>query len=123
MVRMKLTPVEKFEILLKALHFPEPAREYRFHPTRKWRFDYAWERMAKQYIVLGSNGFIKRLWSVAVEIEGGEFVKSRHRSPIGYAKDCEKYNHAQRLGWKVYRFTPSMITEENMKWLKEEVEG
>ncbi len=30
---------------------PEPRPEYRFHPTRLWRFDYAWpqERLAVEF--------------------------------------------------------------------------
>jgi hypothetical protein len=28
---------------------------------------------------------------------------------MGFAKDCEKINEAQLLGWQVYRFTPGMI--------------
>jgi len=40
--------------LLVAPTYPEPVREYRFHPKRKWRFDFAWPDC-----------------QVAVEIEGG----------------------------------------------------
>lgn len=71
---------------------PEPIREYRFHPTRKWRFDFAWKE--------------KKL---AVEVEGGQYIRGRHNRPVGYERDCEKYNNAVMLGWKVLRFTPSMI--------------
>lgn len=60
--------------------------EHKFHPERKWRFDYA----------------IIRAQKVAIEYEG---TGGRHHTVIGYTKDCEKYNEAQLLGWKVYRFT------------------
>lgn len=67
-------------------------REYRYHPKRRWRFDFAWtERM------------------VAVEIEGGTWSGGRHVRGAGFAKDCEKYNEAARLGWQVYRFTGDMV--------------
>lgn len=66
--------------------------EYRFHATRRWRFDFAW-------ILKG----------VAVEIEGGTWSGGRHTRGDGYEKDCEKYNEAVLMGWKVLRFTSTMI--------------
>ncbi len=71
---------------------PTPEAEYKFHLTRKWRFDYAWP-----------------LYSVAVEIEGGIWVSGRHTRSGGFIKDMEKYNEATRLGWKVFRFTPTEL--------------
>lgn len=68
-----------------------PQREYLFARVlgRKWRFDFAWpERL------------------VAVELEGlthGE--GGRHQRVAGFAVDCEKYNSAVMLGWRVLRFT------------------
>lgn len=64
--------------------------EYRFHPTRRWRFD-------------GAVPSVK----VAVEIEGmpGIAGKSRHMTYTGYQKDIEKYNAATALGWHLLRFT------------------
>jgi hypothetical protein len=32
-------------------------------------------------------------------------TKSRHTSVTGFTNDCEKYNAAQLLGWKVLRYT------------------
>ncbi len=63
--------------------------EYCFHPSRKWRFDLA----------VPSR-------KIAFEYEG-VFAKhnTRHSKAIGYSKDCEKYNHAALMGWRVYRFT------------------
>ena len=34
---------------------------------------------------------------------------SRHTTVGGYAKDCEKYNAAALLGWRVLRYTTGMI--------------
>ena len=62
-------------------------REYRFHPERKWRFDFA-------------NPHMK----VAVEIEGGAFSGGRHTRGAGFVADCEKYNQATVLGWRVLRY-------------------
>ena len=77
-----------------ALHcrveFLKPEREYRFHPTRMWRFDFAWPAFL-----------------IAVEIEGGN--GGRHQRMGGFASDCEKYNAAAKLGWRVMRYTTSMV--------------
>lgn len=57
-------------------------REYRFHPERKWRFDFAFPSQR-----------------LAVEVDG-----KRHRSYAGIRSDCEKLNEAARMGWRVLRF-------------------
>lgn len=62
--------------------------EVKFHPSRKWRFDFAnWKHM------------------VAVEIEGGTWIQGGHSRGAGYQKDTEKYNEAVKLGWRVLRYT------------------
>lgn len=76
--------------------------EHRFHPVRKWRFDWA---------------LIKGKKLLAVEYEGLMSEKSGHTTVGGYTKDVGKYNEAQALGWKVLRFTAvnykTLITELN----------
>lgn len=69
-----------------------PEREVKFHPTRKWRFDFAWPD--------------KKL---AVEIEGGVYSGGRHTRAKGFIADCEKYNEAAALGWTVLRFTADEV--------------
>lgn len=67
--------------------------EYLFHPTRKWRFDFAWPDM-----------------KLAVEVEGGtEWGDSRHSKGDGFDKDAEKYNTAAAMGWTLFRFSAKMI--------------
>ncbi len=61
--------------------------EYLFHPTRKWRFDFA-------------NPTNK----IAVEIDGGAWVGGRHNTGSGFIADMEKLNAATCLGWKVLRY-------------------
>ena len=73
---------------------PDPVTEHRFHDTRKWRFDFAWPDV-----------------NTAVEVEGGTWSGGRHTRGAGFANDCEKYNEATRLGWRVYRFTSDMIDD------------
>ena len=64
--------------------------EHTFHPTRKWRFDYAFPKLM-----------------VAVEYEGlfAASKKSRHTTIKGFTEDAEKYNEAAILGWRVLRIT------------------
>ena len=42
---------------------------------------------------------------IAVELEGGVWTNGRHSRGAGFTSDCEKYNEAQLLGWRVLRFT------------------
>ncbi len=71
---------------------PVPAREYRFHPQRKWRFDFAWP-----------------LYKVAVEVDGGIHCRGRHVRGAGFERDAEKGNAAVMAGWRVLHFTPKHI--------------
>jgi very-short-patch-repair endonuclease len=71
---------------------PTPEPEFRFHPTRRWRFDFAWPAL-----------------NVAAEIEGGAFVGGRHTRGAGFVRDLDKYNSAVLLGWRVLRFTPQAV--------------
>jgi hypothetical protein len=71
---------------------PLPELEYRFHPVRKWRFDFAWPEC-----------------KIAAEAEGATWSRGRHTRGSGFAKDCEKYNEAALDGWFVFRFTGGMI--------------
>lgn len=47
---------------------------------------------------------------IALEVEGGTWIGGRHINPIGFERDCEKYNEATRMGWKVFRVVPKMLT-------------
>jgi len=69
-------------------------REYKFHPTRQWRFDIA---------------FIEQ--KIAIELEGGVFSRTigGHSRGAGYTKDTEKYNQAVVFGWRVLRYTVKNI--------------
>lgn len=72
-----------------------PRREYRFSPTRKWKFDFAWPAQR-----------------VFVEMEGGIHGRSRHTVAGGFIRDCEKYNTATFLGWVGIRIPTGGVTEE-----------
>jgi very-short-patch-repair endonuclease len=76
----------------KAFNHPEPAREFRFYNERRWRFDLAWPEL-----------------KLAAEIEGGIYTGGRHTSIKGFTNDCDKYNTAQLLGWRVFRFPTAQV--------------
>ena len=63
--------------------------EYRFHPTRRWRFDFARPDIR-----------------LAIEIDGGVWSGGRHSGGAGQIKDMEKGNAAVALGWQILHFTP-----------------
>lgn len=79
---------------IRADKLPEPVREYRFAPDRKWRFDFAWPDR-----------------KLAVEVEGGVYSGGRHTRGSGYIKDLEKYNRAAVLGWCVLRFDTAAVRD------------
>ena len=85
-----------FRELLKLRGLPQPEREYRFHSTRKWRFDYVW-----------------RDQMIALEVEGGTWRKGggAHRGK-GFLRDLEKYNAATILGWRLLRVTPRELATD-----------
>jgi very-short-patch-repair endonuclease len=67
---------------------PRLEKEYTFARPRRWRFDFA----------LPSH-------KIAIEIEGGVWSDGRHMRGTGFNNDCDKYNTATVLGWRVLRFT------------------
>jgi very-short-patch-repair endonuclease len=66
--------------------------EYKFHPSRCWRFDFAFPG-----------------YKIAVECEGGVYINGRHNRGKGFSDDLIKYNSAVMLGWRVLRFTPQQV--------------
>jgi very-short-patch-repair endonuclease len=72
-------------------------REWRFHPVRRWRFDFA----------LGDNPSKSKL---AIEVEGGAWTGG-HKRGAAADTDCEKSNEAVMHGWRVLRFTTAMVTD------------
>jgi very-short-patch-repair endonuclease len=63
--------------------------EHRFHPTRKWRFDFARPDIR-----------------LAIEIDGGIWTGGRHSGGQGQLDDFEKGNEAVALGWQILHFDP-----------------
>ena len=90
-----------------SLGLPRPEQEYRFHPDRRWRFDFAWPE-----------------YMIAVEVEGGTWTRGRHTRGAGFERDCEKYNAAAVRGWTVLRYTSGMIESgEAVGQIKQAIRG
>lgn len=89
-----MKPYDSFSAACKAVGLPVPETSYRFHPTRKWEFDYAWPER-----------------QLAVEVEGGLYIQGRHSRGAGYEKDMEKYNAAVTLGWRILRYSPRRLLD------------
>jgi very-short-patch-repair endonuclease len=76
------------------IKLPPPVLEHRFHPTRKWRFDLAWPDKL-----------------LACEVEGGTWINGAHSRGAHFESDCEKYDEAVILGWRVLRVTNHMVED------------
>lgn len=71
------------------------ASEFRFHLTRRWRFDYAFAPC-----------------KLAIEIQGGLFINGGHNRGAQQEQDFEKYNIAGCMGWTVFQLGTRMMTPE-----------
>ena len=95
------------EAQCRALGLPVPVRELHFHPTRRWRVDYA---------------FVDA--KLAVEIEGGVFAGGRHTRGDGFRRDVEKYAEALILGWRVLRVLPEDVSSGRaVNWIQRALES
>lgn len=84
---------------LLLMGFPQPEREYRFHPTRRWRFDFAWPRE-----------------QISLEYQGGIYTRGGHVRGLGYENDAEKLNQATVLGWRCLFATPNLVKSHKIFW-------
>lgn len=78
--------------LLAERGLPEPVPEYRFHPVRKWRMDWAWVDQR-----------------VFLEVHGGTFSNGGHVRGAYMRKEWEKINTASGLGWRVLYCAPESL--------------
>jgi len=90
----------RFLLYWQSLGGPVLEREYRFHPTRKWRADFAHIESR-----------------TLIEIEGGIYIRGRHNRAAGFIADAEKYLEAFLAGWSVVRLTSEQITAPNIERL------
>ena len=93
----------KMALHIRAFKVPEPVREHRFAPDRRWRLDFAWPEQR-----------------VAVECEGGTWSGGRHTRGSGFEADARKYAAAILAGWRVFRVTEAHIDSgEAVAWITE----
>jgi len=71
---------------------PSPVFELKFIRNRQFRLDIAYVEIME-----------------SIEVQGGVYQGGWHQSVSGYLKDMEKFNLAQREGWKVYQAQPKNI--------------
>lgn len=83
-------------VQIQELRTELPVPEFSFDRSRKWRFDFCFTNLM-----------------LAVEVEGGTWQPDggRHNRGPGYEDDCEKYNAAILLGYKLFRFTTPMVED------------
>jgi very-short-patch-repair endonuclease len=81
-----------FDLWVLPLLPVKPVEQYRFHPTRKWRFDYAYPEQ-----------------HLAIEVDGGQYTPrgGRHNTD----GDREKLNAAAALGWRILRYSGAMLKD------------
>lgn len=85
---------ESMATILRHIGADDFVQEHRFHPTRRWRLDFAWPEER-----------------VAIEVQGGTYSGGGHTRGAQYAKDCEKLNAAQIMGWKVLQFDTNHVRD------------
>lgn len=92
---------------LKASGLPKPELQFRFHPTRAWRFDFAWPAAL-----------------LAVEMDGGVWSQGRHSRGAGQIADMEKQAEAVLLGWRLLRVTGHHLqTGQAIEWVRRGLAG
>jgi hypothetical protein len=85
---------------------PAPKRNYIFHHVRKWELDLAFPEL-----------------KLAVEVEGAVWTRGRHTRGGGFIEDCDKYNEAAFLGWRVLRVTRFHIENgKAIEWIRRALE-
>lgn len=92
---------------IRGADLPEPLREHRVVPGRKFRFDFAWPET-----------------KFAVEVHGGIWVNGHHTRGRGFADDRIKMNYALIAGWRVMEFvTDDVRNGVALGWIKEFFRG
>lgn len=97
-MRVRSVAESTFEWALGALakDIPAPEAEYRFHPIRRWRVDFAWPK-----------------YLLAVEIDGTCFWNPKARGGRHNTdSDRCKMNCLQEMGWTVFRFSTLQIKDD-----------
>ena len=93
-----------------------PRRQFKFHPMRKFKADFAW--VGKKILVEVDGGIYSRYGAKRCPLcqqlpRGGHITH--------FDKDRERDNLAQLAGWQVFRFTASMVKDRSALYFMERV--
>ncbi len=85
---------ENLDFQLRAVGL-NPKRQYKFHPERRYKVDFAFPEHR-----------------LIVEVNGGVWMpKSGHNSGVGITRDYQKSNVAQLMGYTYLQFTRKDIED------------
>ena len=102
MSKTNTVKVDFLSLFIRAAKLPAPVKEFRFHPERRWRFDFCWPDQ-----------------KLALEVDGGLFIAGRHSRGAEREKDMEKLNTATILGWRVLLCSPRHVNDGRaVEWIK-----
>ena len=108
-VKTRIEKVDLFPLACLKMGLPEPVKEYRFHPQRRWRIDYYFEANGRK---------------VGLEVEGGVWTGGRHIRGKGFTGDMEKYNAAAGMGITIVRVVPGYLLKiETFELIKKALYG
>jgi hypothetical protein len=100
-----MTKQDQLLLIMKEVFGPgEVETEWRFHATRRWRFDFA---VPSRRIAVEYQGHGK--------MAGGSGHVGGHASVTGLSGDAEKFNAAEILGWRLILFTALHFQEKDRR--------
>lgn len=89
-------------LILNEPDIPRPKRQFKFHPDRRWKADFAWPDE-----------------NLLVEVQGGVWIKGGHTRGKGFIKDRERNNEAQLIGFFVLEVCREHIESgKAIEWIK-----
>jgi hypothetical protein len=97
----------QFEMGWENINGPAFVTELQFNQDRLFRFDYAWLEE-----------------KVALELQGGIYLASKggHVSARGMRSDCDKFNLATSMGWRVLKLATGQINPDNLLLIRGVIE-
>lgn len=96
-----------FRAALKTAGLPIPTPEFAFAEGRKFRWDYAWVPQ-----------------KVALEQQGGIWVRGAHGRGTGIVRDIEKFSLGAALGWRLLLVEPKdLCSAHNLNLIRMALEA
>lgn len=115
---MKRSHLEQRFAAAWTVRYPDlvPAREYVLPVWKDWAAELKRRGLRRRAVPMRAD-FAWPLARVALEIQGGTWVKSGHSSGGGIERDATKAFLAQCDGWVVLCLTEGMLTRQADVWL------